>query len=544
MPYSQSQAISLIQAAVDNPDAVLAVLGDLDVGVIIPQNILIDSLNTMSTSLSGKTSAIFYSSDPTNIAKSYAAADNTIAIINDTNAGKLLGDPNGIFEDALEAALGSESAKNDLVFGTTTNGVRNADGLWDSVSRDFVDNLNVQSVRTVTDAANPYQVFAQTELDAIFNNSNITEINGVPKGVYQTYHTDALNTFIAQGDSPTVASQKAYKHLNDELVKGTSLNYNSVLDNTFHTKVDPMDAATQADIAKGGAFLKALGWAGLAGDVLGLFVLAKDWKQENTVAGRAEVLTEYTAELGAGFAGGLTASKIAINALSKFGVHGKVVAVILTGAAGVLGAVGAGSAAKAAVDNIFNMGKSLGLTQDLDSEFLSLLGSIIGEDGISSLPAWYLGTQLFFGVTIAAFWDPLVINLDGDASGADITADQTVYFDIDGDGIGEAISWVTGDDGFLVRDLNGNGTIDDITEMFGNDQVDGFTALSALDADSNGVVEGAELAGLQLWQDINQDGISQAGELSDLSAHDILSIDVSNDNYNVEDRECLNVRCA
>ena len=32
---------------------------------------------------------------------------------------------------------------------------------------------------------------------------------------------------------------------------------------------------------------------------------------------------------------------------------------------------------------------------------------------------------------------------------------------------GERTGWVRPDDGLLVRDLNGNGTIDDITEMFG-----------------------------------------------------------------------------
>jgi len=60
-----------------------------------------------------------------------------------------------------------------------------------------------------------------------------------------------------------------------------------------------------------------------------------------------------------------------------------------------------------------------------------------------------------------------VLDLDGD--GAELTGRSSIspLFDVDGDFYGERTGWVRPDDGLLVRDLDGNGTIDDITEMFG-----------------------------------------------------------------------------
>jgi hypothetical protein len=63
-----------------------------------------------------------------------------------------------------------------------------------------------------------------------------------------------------------------------------------------------------------------------------------------------------------------------------------------------------------------------------------------------------------------------------------------VYFDLDNDGFAEKTAWVRPDDGFLVRDLNANGTIDNITEMFGNATTSGFVHLAALDSNADGKI--------------------------------------------------------
>jgi len=109
---------------------------------------------------------------------------------------------------------------------------------------------------------------------------------------------------------------------------------------------------------------------------------------------------------------------------------------------------------------------------------------------------------------------PLVLDLDGD--GVELTtleASQTL-FDLDADGFAQRTGWVKPDDGLLVIDRNGNGRIDDITELFGNGDTDGFTELRALDSNNDGVInaQDTEIANLRVWQDRDQDGVSDAEE--------------------------------
>jgi hypothetical protein len=66
--------------------------------------------------------------------------------------------------------------------------------------------------------------------------------------------------------------------------------------------------------------------------------------------------------------------------------------------------------------------------------------------------------------------DPLVIDLDGDGIETKELATSQVYFDVDNDLFGERTGWLSGDDGFLVRDVNRNGRVDNITEMQGDER--------------------------------------------------------------------------
>ncbi|HHW4677423.1 MAG TPA: calcium-binding protein, partial [Xylella fastidiosa subsp. fastidiosa] len=79
--------------------------------------------------------------------------------------------------------------------------------------------------------------------------------------------------------------------------------------------------------------------------------------------------------------------------------------------------------------------------------------------------------------------DPLVLDLDGDGIET-LAAGKNILFDHDGDGITHASGWVKSDDGLLVLDRNGNGRIDNGSELFGADTVlsNGHTAASGFDA--------------------------------------------------------------
>ena len=87
-------------------------------------------------------------------------------------------------------------------------------------------------------------------------------------------------------------------------------------------------------------------------------------------------------------------------------------------------------------------------------------------------------------------------------------------------------------DGFLVWDKNGNGIIDDNTEMMSEFDANGnkvfqngFEKLAYyFDKDNDGVVKGAELSQLKVWVDIDGDAKTDKGELQELSKHGITEI--------------------
>jgi len=127
-------------------------------------------------------------------------------------------------------------------------------------------------------------------------------------------------------------------------------------------------------------------------------------------------------------------------------------------------------------------------------------------------------------------WDPLVLDLDGNGRIDTVgSTTSSVYFDFNGDGVSERAGWIAPQDGFLALDANANGAIDGLGELFGSNQTDGFAELAQHDSNSDGKIDAqdADFAKLRVWQDANQDGISQAGELKTLEALDITRIDLA-----------------
>lgn len=64
------------------------------------------------------------------------------------------------------------------------------------------------------------------------------------------------------------------------------------------------------------------------------------------------------------------------------------------------------------------------------------------------------------------FIDPLVLDLDGNGVQLAHFDQANVFFDIDHEGVEEQSSWVSPTDGLLAIDLNNNGKIDDVSELF------------------------------------------------------------------------------
>lgn len=82
--------------------------------------------------------------------------------------------------------------------------------------------------------------------------------------------------------------------------------------------------------------------------------------------------------------------------------------------------------------------------------------------------------------------DPLVINLDTNIGSV---SDQKFFFDLDSDGEEENISFAGNGSGFLALDKNGDGKINDGSELFGTSSGDGFRDLAAYDEDGNGWID-------------------------------------------------------
>jgi hypothetical protein len=87
---------------------------------------------------------------------------------------------------------------------------------------------------------------------------------------------------------------------------------------------------------------------------------------------------------------------------------------------------------------------------------------------------------------IVQMMDPLVINLDTDMASL---SDQKFEFDIDQDGILDSISMLQGGSGYLALDKNGDGIINDGSELFGTSSGDGFADLAMYDEDGNGWID-------------------------------------------------------
>jgi hypothetical protein len=125
--------------------------------------------------------------------------------------------------------------------------------------------------------------------------------------------------------------------------------------------------------------------------------------------------------------------------------------------------------------------------------------------------------------------DPIVLDLDGD--GIELTsATEGVLFDLDADGQAERTATATGGDGLLALDRNGNGTIDDGRELFGdqNGAANGFEELARFDSNGDGSIDARDIVfdQLRVFVDSNRDGVSQTGELFALSQLGIASINL------------------
>ena len=97
-----------------------------------------------------------------------------------------------------------------------------------------------------------------------------------------------------------------------------------------------------------------------------------------------------------------------------------------------------------------------------------------------------------------ALIDPIVINYDGPT--AELT-DTTFQFDLDLDGAADEVASLGPGSGFLALDRNGDGVVNDGSELFGPTTGKGFAELARHDEDGNGWIDETDTVfdRLQIW---------------------------------------------
>ena len=150
--------------------------------------------------------------------------------------------------------------------------------------------------------------------------------------------------------------------------------------------------------------------------------------------------------------------------------------------------------------------------------------SVVDKDGDTATAS--------LSVTIIALVPPVVLDLDGD--GLEFVSHTAgVLFDYDGDGVAESTAWVGPDDGLLVVDKNGDGKVNDGSEIvFAAGSLTDLEGLAAnYDTNEDGKLDSADadFAKFGVWQDANSNGITDAGEFRSLGAAGIQSISLVSD---------------
>jgi hypothetical protein len=455
------------------------------------------------------------------------SSNGTLVYISDFEAGKLLN--NQDFKFAVQQAVGEDLAKNILhgtfdVDGNRTpysvNGVLSLD---DYVSKQIM--LQAEgNVVTFTTELKDHSVFTQTELQTILDNPKVTSINGIAKeeltsilnntkyGFTYSQRMDLVREAIAiqsRVDLSTVAyasdadgkiiwtdAAKLAGGSSIEMPTGAGISKYSCAALIEMSKTDLESSSLRLTYVQGkfnfAEGLNKLGWAAfVVSTAYDAYQYKEAYDAGDTVKCK-QILGDWLIEAGGSAVGGTagwlaTARTLAI--LTTIGVE--------AGAAGafIVGALGA------------------------------YIGYKAGEFVMDELRALFQEAE---GIR-----SPLIIDLDGDGVETISLANGT-HFDHDVNGFAEQTGWVGQDDGLLVRDINGNGFIDNGSELFGNNTLlnngekaaNGFAALAELDENHDGKIDNSDAAYSQLrvWKDTDGDGVTDAGELMSLGDAGVASI--------------------
>lgn len=131
---------------------------------------------------------------------------------------------------------------------------------------------------------------------------------------------------------------------------------------------------------------------------------------------------------------------------------------------------------------------------------------------------------------------PIVIDLSNDGIELINAKDSNVWVDLNEDGWADRLGWASGSDGILAIDRDGDGLVQDLSEISFLEDVDGATTdlegLRAFDTNHDNWLsaDDEKFGSFMIWQDSNEDGASDYEEMYSLDEIGIKRIGLIYDN--------------
>ncbi|MGE4349809.1 MAG: Ig-like domain-containing protein, partial [Candidatus Berkiella sp.] len=139
-------------------------------------------------------------------------------------------------------------------------------------------------------------------------------------------------------------------------------------------------------------------------------------------------------------------------------------------------------------------------------------------------------------VDVGDILPPVVLDLDGD--GIELISAQNSNVSVEKNGMHYKVGWVGPNDAILAYDANHDGLVTDLSEinltLYHPDAKTDLEGLKlAFDSNQDGIFDAADehFKDFLIWQDRNQDGISQASEVTPLADSHIKAIHLNSDNH-------------
>ncbi len=504
-----------------------------------------------------------------------------VGIIDNTHVGKLADSSEA--RTALAHLFGKPDAKPAKDFMFKSRGEVGTPGVFDALSERFAGQISGKVV-TISPNGEPNRILSATEVPALLDNSKVGSINDVELGIFKQMHATELSRTgsraAADGLVANAINAKSAEIFNGariydggQNVGGRIADFGDVfsragVSGVANSGVPEGRASTPLNVLEGakGATAdyvnnlvsgsKALHKAGVAGTLAGAVATAVDVVQKSQAGdykGASQAVATFVASEAGAYLGGRVAATVVQSAVLAAAAYvGVPVAggLALAGAGLVLGstlvaAVAGGYYAGALANAIGDFfGGLFGPDGPAGGSGSGPLGPLFGPNG--PFPPGDPGDPGAPGGSGNGGngtppgqdpddpddplkpppRDPLVVDLDGDGIELVSLENSTAYFDLNADGFREKVAWVAADDGLLVHDKNGNGKIDDVNELFGLGDRDGFEILAGYDSNDDNVInaDDAQFASLRIWRDADGDGVVDPGELMTLAEAGVRSI--------------------